>query len=75
MLTWRDRQILYHHQNPSLCISGSVPLWHFYEVANWLLKNSRTKIKPKAADVEVAKTAFRKNLAIQRNRYQKVINQ
>lgn len=60
---------------PSPCVSGSVPLWHFYEVANWLLKNSRIKIKPKAADVEVAKIAFRKNLALQRNRYQTVINQ
>ena len=60
---------------PSPCVSGSVPLWHFYEVANWLLKNSRIKIKPKATDVEVAKTAFRKNLAIQRDRYQVAINQ
>lgn len=60
---------------PSPCVSGSVPLWHFYEVANWMLKNSRIKIKPKAADVEVAKIAFQKNLAIQRSRYQIVVNQ
>lgn len=60
---------------PSPCVSGSIPLWHFYEVANWLLKNSRIKIEPKATDVEVAKIAFQKNLALQRNRYQAVINQ
>lgn len=60
---------------PSPCVSGSVPLWHFYEVANWLLKNSRIKIQPKATDIEVAKAAFQKNLAIQRSRYQMVINQ
>ena len=55
---------------PSPSVSGSVPLWHFYEVANWLLKNSRLKIKPKAKDVEIAKIAFQQNLTIQQSRYQ-----
>ena len=60
---------------PSPSVSGSVPLWHFYEVANWLLKNSRLKIKPKAKDVEIAKIAFQKNLDVQRSRYQVLVNQ
>lgn len=59
---------------PRPAVSGSVPLWHFYEVANWLLKNSRIKIKPKATDVEVAKIAFQKNLDVQRSRYQMIVN-
>ena len=59
---------------PSPSVSGSVPLWHFYEVANWLLKNSRIKIKPKAEDVEVAKIAFQKNLDVQKIRYQIFVN-
>lgn len=60
---------------PSPCVSGSVPLWHFYEVANWLLKNSRIKIKPKAKDVEIARVAYQKNLDVQRSRFQTSINQ
>jgi hypothetical protein len=59
---------------PRPTVSGSVPLWHFYEVANWLLKNSRTKIKPKEEDVEIAKVTFQKNLEVQRNRYQVLVN-
>ena len=59
---------------PRPTVSGSVPLWHFYEVANWLLKNSRTKIKPKEEDVEIAKVTFQKNLEVQRNRYQVLAN-
>ena len=59
---------------PSPSVSGSVLLWHFYEVANWLLKNSRIKINPKAEDVEVAKITYEKNLAVQRSRYQILVN-
>ena len=59
---------------PGPSVSGSVPLWHFYEVANWLLKNFRVKIKPRAEDVEVAKIAYRKNLDVQRMRYQMLVN-
>lgn len=55
---------------PKPSVTGSVPLWHFYEVANWLTKNSRIKINPKTEDVEVAKVAFQKNLDVQRSRYQ-----
>lgn len=55
---------------PSPCVSGSVPLWHFYEVATWLLENSRMKIKPKAEDVEIAKVAFQKNLDVQKSLFQ-----
>ena len=57
---------------PSPSVSGSVPLWHFYEVANWLLKNSRIRLKPKAKDVEIAKIAFQQNLTIQQSRYKVV---
>ena len=60
---------------PSPSVSGNVPLWHFYEVANWLLKNSRIKIKPKAEDVEVAKITYKNNLDVQRRRYQVLVNQ
>ena len=60
---------------PMPTVSGSVPLWHFYEVANWLLKNSRVKIKPKEADVEIAKIAFQKNLEVQQGRYRILVNQ
>lgn len=60
---------------PSPCVSGSVPLWHYYEVAIWLLKNSRIKIKPKAKDVEIARVAYQKNLDVQRSRFQTSINQ
>ena len=59
---------------PSPCVSGSVPLWHFYEVATWLLKNSRMKIRPKAEDIEIAKLAFQKNLDVQKSRYQLLDN-
>lgn len=59
---------------PCPSVSGSVPLWHFYEVANWLIKNSRMKIKPKEEDVEIAKVTFQKNLEVQRNRYQVLAN-
>ena len=60
---------------PCPSVSGSVPLWHFYEVAEWMSRNSKVKIKPKAADVEVAKTAFEKNLDVQQSRYQMLVNQ
>ena len=59
---------------PSPSVSGSVPLWHFYEVADWFLKNPRIKIKPKTQDVEIAKIAYEKNIDVQRNRYQMLIN-
>ena len=59
---------------PKPTVSGSVPLWHFYEVANWLIKNSRIKIKPKEEDVEIAKVTFQKNLEVQGNRYQALAN-
>ena len=59
---------------PKPTFSGSVPLWHFYEVAKWLIKNSRIKIKPKEEDVEIAKATFQKNLEIQGNRYQALAN-
>ena len=58
---------------PRPTVSGSVPLWHFYEVATWLLKNSRVKIKPRAEDIEIAKVAFQKNLEVQRNRFQQLV--
>ena len=59
---------------PSPSVSRSVPLWHFCEVANWLARNSRVKIKPRAPDVEVAKIAYEKNLEVQRSRYQMLFN-
>ena len=59
---------------PQPTVSGSVPLWHFYEVANWLIKNARTKIKPKEEDVEISRVTFQKNLEVQRNRYQVLAN-
>ena len=59
---------------PSPSVSGSVPLWHFYEVAAWMSRNSRVKIKPRAPDVEVAKLAYEKNLEVQRSRYQMLFN-
>ena len=55
---------------PGPSVSGSVPLWHFYEVATWLLKNSRVKTKPRAEDIEIAKIAFQKNLEVQQKSYQ-----
>ena len=58
---------------PRPAVSGSVPLWHFYDVATWLLKNSRVKIKPRAEDIEIAKVAFQKNLEVQRNRLQQLV--
>ena len=60
---------------PNPCVSGSVPLWHFFEVATWLLQNSRIKIMPKAEDVEIAKVAFQKNLDVQQNRFRILVNQ
>ena len=59
---------------PRPSVSGSVPLWHFYEVALWLLKNSRVKIKPKTEHVEIAKAAFQKNLEVQQDRYRILAN-
>ena len=59
---------------PCPSVSGSVPLWHFYEVADWMSNNSRVQIKPRAPDLEVAKIAYEKNLEIQRSRYQILVN-
>ena len=59
---------------PGPTVSGSVPLWHFYEVASWLLKNSRLKIRPKEEEVEVSKIAFQKNLEVQQSRYRLLAN-
>lgn len=60
-------------QFPRPSVSGSVPLWHFYEVGNWLLKKPRVKLKPRDELIEVSKIAFQKNIAAQNNRYNKAV--
>ncbi len=58
---------------PQPSVSGSVPLWHFYEVANWLINNSRVKSKPHPESIEISKIAFEINIAAQRKRFKRSI--
>ena len=58
---------------PQPSVSGSVPLWHFYEVGNWLINNPRVKSKPQLESVEIAKIAFQINIDAQRKRFNRSI--
>ena len=58
---------------PQPSVSGTVPLWHFYEVGSWLINNPRVKSKPQPEAVEVAKIAFQINIDAQRKRFNKSI--
>lgn len=58
---------------PLPSVSGTVPLWHFYEVANWLINNQRVKSKPQPESVEIAKIAFEINIEAQRKRFNRSI--
>ena len=60
---------------PKPSVLGSVPLWHYYEVAHWLLKNRRTKLKPQEAMMEVTQVAFKQNIDTQRQRYRRSIGE
>ncbi len=58
---------------PQLSVSGSVPLWHFFEVGNWLMDSPPIKSKPTAESIEVSKIAFKLNIDVQQNRFEKSI--
>ena len=60
---------------PTPSVLGNVPLWHYCEVASWMLNNKRTKIKPPKASIEVAEAAFKYNVDTQQKRYQRNIKQ
>jgi len=60
---------------PQPSVSGSVPLWHFYEVGNWLINNPRVKSKPQQESIEIAKIAFQINIDAQRKRFNKSITE
>ena len=58
---------------PQPSVSGTVPLWHFFEVGSWLMENSRVKSKPSVEAIEVSKLAFKLNLEAQKNRFEQCI--
>lgn len=60
-----------HFPQPS--VSGSVPLWHFYEVGNWLINNPRVKSKPQPESIEISRIAFQINIDAQRKRFNKSV--
>lgn len=64
-----------HAHFPKPSVLGSVPLWHYYEVANWMLNNPRTKIKPQEETIEVAQIAFKQNVDTQRERYRRSVGE
>ena len=58
---------------PQPSATGSVPLWHFYEVGLWLMDNKRVKSKPTLESLEVSKTAFKLNMDVQHQRFERCV--
>ena len=58
---------------PQPSVSGSVPLWHFFEVGRWLMDSPRIKSKPTEESIEISKIAFKLNMAVQHDRFEKCV--